>query len=102
MLGYPRSKPSEIAFLAGIVLVATGILGSGYFQNPSLKATSQICGLLGVPLYLGGRMALWSGRWTSITRNPRNATAFRILAIILWLVVLPLGLFWTYLKVHSR
>jgi len=102
MLGYPRSKPSEIVYLAGIMLLFLGIFGSVYFQNPSLKAASQICGLLGIPLYFGGRMALWSGRWTSITRNPRNATAFRILAIILWLVVLPLGLLWANIKAHSR
>jgi len=99
MLGYPRSKPSEIAFLAGIVLVATAILGSGYFQNTSLKAASQICGLLGMPVYLVGAIAIKSHLRTAITGNP---TTFRIFAILLWLVVLPLALFWTYIKVHSR
>jgi hypothetical protein len=102
MLGYPRSRPSEIVFLAGIVLVALGIFGSRYFQNPSLKAASQVCGLLGIPFYLVGEIAIKSWSWTGITGNPRYATAFRIFAIILWLALLPLALFWTYLKVHSR
>src|SRR5277367_979168 len=98
MLGYPRSKPSEITFLAGIVFLALGIFGSGYFRNPSLKAASQICCLLGMPVYLVGAIAIKSHLRAAITGNP---TAFRIFAIILWLVVLPLVLFWMYLKVHS-
>src|SRR5271154_867986 len=101
MLGYPRSKPSEIVFLAGIVLLFLGMFGSVYFQNPSLKTASQICVLLGVPPYLGGTIALRSGRRTSITGNPKYATSFQMFAIILWLAVVPLVLFWLYLRVHS-
>ncbi|MGA2422034.1 MAG: hypothetical protein ABSG69_18320 [Candidatus Acidiferrum sp.] len=84
MLGYPRSKPSEIALLAGIGLVGLGVFGSGYFQNPSLKAASQICALLGIPFYFGGRLAL-SHRLLPITRNPKYATALGIIAIVLWI-----------------
>jgi hypothetical protein len=32
----------------------------------------------------------------------KYATAFRVLAILLWLTVLPLALFWAYIKIHHQ
>ena len=101
MLGYPPSKPSQIAFLVGILLLVGGILGSKYFQNPFLKNASQLCALLGIPVYFAGEMAMSYNRLKPITTNPRYATAFRVLAILLWLTVLPLALSWAYFKIHQ-
>ncbi len=101
MLGYPPSKPSQIVFLAGVLLLIVGFVGYGYFQNPFLKSDSQICALLGAPVYFAGRMAMSSRRLKPITTNPKYATAFQVLAIILWLMVLPLVLFWAYVKIHQ-
>lgn len=101
MLGYPPSKPSQIVFLVGVLLLVVGVVGSGYFQNPFLKNASQICALLGMPAYFAGGMAMRYSRLKQITTNPKYATAFRVLAIILWLTVLPLALFWAYVKIHQ-
>jgi hypothetical protein len=94
MYGYPRSSPSEILRLAGVLFFIFAFFLPIVFHAPFIHTLSGICGLIGAVLYVVGRFA-------RVAQKPGWVSGFRAFAIIIGAIILPVVILWVYLKARS-
>ena len=90
--------------LAGVLLLLFALFLPIFFHTPFIHMLSTICGLTGVVLYLGGRLARFRrySMMGRIRQKPGWVSGFRAFTIILLAIILPVVILWIYLKVRSR
>jgi hypothetical protein len=100
-----RSSPREKTFAVGILLAFVG-LGALAFPNLSgfLRIAAGTCLVFGVLLYKGAFFArVWDrGLIGSLQKTPQGSLWLRIVAVILWIGILPLVWLWVYDRIHRH
>jgi hypothetical protein len=100
-----RSSPREKTFAVGILLAFVG-LGAIPFPNlPGiLRIAAGCCLVLGVLLYKGAFIArAWDRAPIGNLRKTRQGSQWlRIVALILWIGILPLVWLWVYDHIHRH
>ena len=101
---YPRSSPFEKVFAAGILLTVLGLGGLVLFDlHGLLRIIAGFFLVFGFLLYNVAYFvnALNTSRARRrVMQNPDAVLWLRILAVILWLGVLPFACLWVYHHVH--
>jgi hypothetical protein len=100
-----RSSPREKTFAIGILLAFVG-LGAMAFPNlPGiLRIAAGCCLVLGALLYKGAFVArAWDGGPIgSLLKTPQGSQWLQIVALILWIGILPLVWLWVYDHIHRH
>src|ERR1700687_4328679 len=100
-----RTSPREKTFFIGILLAFVGL---GGLAIPNLSGIFRIivgcCLALGVLLYKGAFFVkAWEARpIEQLQKAPHGYLWLRIVAVVLWLGVVPLTFLWLYDHLHRR
>lgn len=105
---YPKSTPLEKLIGIGALLLFVGLGGVVVMdpqttKYPTLRITAGCSFILGFLLFHGALYTLWDRKRRPIRREKSNSDEvlwIRILAVILWLTILPFAILRVYDYVH--
>jgi len=101
---YPRSSPYEKVLAAGTLLLFLDLGGLAFLDlHGILRIIAGFCLVLGYLLNTGAFFARVWDKNRAIRRVKQNADGvlwLRILAVALWIGILPLVCLWAYKHIH--
>jgi len=106
---YPKSSPLEKWIGAGALLLFIALAGDigldpQTTHHPILRNLASCCLIGGFLLFHGALYKLWDRKWKPIRwvkRSPDGVLWLRILAVILWLALLPFAILRAYDYIHQ-